>query len=53
MEFSKIRIIVDEREKKSGIPDLLKSVGINIEIKTGALVCNISLYCLGCLQERR
>jgi len=34
MEFSKIRIIVDERERKSGIPDLLKSIGINIEIKT-------------------
>ena len=34
MELSKIRIIVDERERKSGIPDLLKSVGINIEIKT-------------------
>jgi len=34
MELSKIRIIVDERERKSGIPDLLKSVGINVEIKT-------------------
>lgn len=34
MTLEKLRIIVDEREKKSGIPDLLKSVGINIEIKT-------------------
>jgi len=25
---------VDEREKKSGIPDLLKEIGINLEIKT-------------------
>ena len=25
---------MDEREKKSGIPDLLKAVGINLEIKT-------------------
>lgn len=25
---------VDERERKSGIPDLLKSVGLNIEMKT-------------------
>ena len=34
MELAKLRIIVDEREKKSGIPDLLKSIGINMEIKT-------------------
>ena len=34
MKLDKIRIIVDEREKKSGIPDLLKAVGINIEMKT-------------------
>jgi DNA excision repair protein ERCC-4 len=26
--------VVDEREKKSGIPDLLKGIGINLEIKT-------------------
>jgi DNA excision repair protein ERCC-4 len=26
--------VVDEREKKSGIPDLLKGTGINLEIKT-------------------
>ncbi|ABK76661.1 helicase-associated endonuclease for fork-structured DNA [Cenarchaeum symbiosum A] len=28
------RIIVDERERRSGIPDLLKSVDINVEVKT-------------------
>lgn len=34
MQLSKLRIVVDEREKKSGIPDLLKSVGIKIEMKS-------------------
>ncbi len=34
MQLSKLRIVVDERERKSGIPDLLKSVGINIEMKS-------------------
>jgi len=34
VKLDQLRIIVDEREKKSGIPDLLKAVGINIEIKT-------------------
>lgn len=34
MKLNKIRIVVDKREKKSGIPNLLKAVGINIEIKT-------------------
>ena len=29
-----IRIIVDERERKSGIPDLLKAVGMGVEMKT-------------------
>ena len=33
MKLNKLRIIVDDREKKSGIPDLLKAVGINIEMK--------------------
>src|SRR3989344_5413538 len=33
MKLEKLRIIVDEREKKSGIPDLLKAVGVNIEMK--------------------
>ena len=34
MKLEDLRIIVDEREKKSGIPDLLKSIGLNIEMKT-------------------
>ncbi|MBP0134163.1 MAG: heavy metal resistance protein CzcA [Nitrosarchaeum sp.] len=34
MKLENLRIIVDERERKSGIPDLLKSVGINLEMKT-------------------
>lgn len=34
MNIENLRIVVDEREKKSGIPDLLKAVGINLEIKT-------------------
>ena len=34
MKLENLRIIVDEREKKSGIPDLLKSVGMNLEMKT-------------------
>ena len=34
MNLSKIRIVADEREKRSGIPDLLKGIGINLEIKT-------------------
>ena len=34
MKLENIRIIVDERERKSGIPDLLKSVGLNLEMKT-------------------
>ena len=34
MKLDRLRIIVDEREKKSGIPDLLRAVGINIEMKT-------------------
>lgn len=34
MNLDKLRIIVDEREKKSGIPDLLKAVGVHIEMKT-------------------
>lgn len=33
MSLSNLRIIVDEREKKSGIPDLLKAIGVNIELK--------------------
>ena len=34
MNFDKLRIVIDEREKKSGIPELLRSVGLNIEMKT-------------------
>ncbi len=34
MKLDNLRIIVDERERKSGIPDLLKSVGLNLEMKT-------------------
>ena len=34
MNLNHLRIVVDERERKSGIPDLLKGIGINLEIKT-------------------
>jgi len=34
VKLDKLRIVVDERERKSGIPDLLRSIGINIEMKT-------------------
>jgi len=34
MKLDKLRIVIDERERKSGIPDLLRAVGINIEMKT-------------------
>ena len=34
MNLENLRIIVDERERKSGIPELLKSVGLNVEMKT-------------------
>lgn len=34
MKIENLRIVVDEREKKSGIPGLLRAVGINLEIKT-------------------
>ncbi|MDX1532901.1 MAG: ERCC4 domain-containing protein, partial [Nitrosopumilaceae archaeon] len=34
MSLASLRIIVDERERKSGIPELLKSVGVNMEVKT-------------------
>ena len=34
MNLEDLRIVVDERERKSGIPDLLKSIGLNIEMKT-------------------
>jgi DNA excision repair protein ERCC-4 len=38
VKIDQLRIIVDEREKKSGIPDLLKAVGVNIEVRTLQLV---------------
>lgn len=31
--MERLRIIVDDREKKSGIPDLLRAVGMNLEVK--------------------
>ncbi len=34
MSLENLRIIVDEREKKSGIPKLLSSIGVKTEIKT-------------------
>jgi len=34
MNLKNLRIVVDEREKKSGIPGILKGIGINLEIKT-------------------
>jgi len=34
VNLENLRIIVDERERKSGIPELLKSVGLNVEMKT-------------------
>ena len=34
MKIENLRIVVDERERKSGIPDLLKAIGVNLEVKT-------------------
>ena len=34
MKLENLRIIVDERETKSGIPKLLKTIGMNVEMKT-------------------
>ena len=34
MKLENLRIIVDERERKSGIPDLLKAIGMAVEMKT-------------------
>ena len=33
MNLEKLRIVVDERERKSGIPNILKSIGLNPEMK--------------------
>lgn len=34
MKLEDLRIVVDEREKKSGIPDLLRSIGMRTEVVT-------------------
>jgi len=34
VKLGELRIVVDEREKKSGIPDLLGSIGLRMEIRT-------------------
>ena len=34
LKLENLRIVVDDRERKSGIPDLLKSIGLNVEMKT-------------------
>ena len=34
MQIDELRIIVDEREKKSGIPKLLSTIGVKTEVKT-------------------
>ncbi len=34
MKLEHLRIIVDKREQKSGIPDLLKAIGMGVEMKT-------------------
>lgn len=33
MKIEDMRMVVDEREKKSGIPDLLKEIGVKVEMK--------------------
>ena len=34
MRIEDLRIVVDERERKSGIPKLLESIGVNVEVRT-------------------
>ena len=34
MRTEDIRIVIDERERKSGIPKLLQAIGVNVEVKT-------------------
>jgi len=34
VRIENLRIIIDDRERKSGIPKLLKAVGVNVEVKT-------------------
>lgn len=33
MNLDGLRIVIDDREKKSGIPDLLRAIGMNLEVK--------------------
>ena len=33
MRIEDIRIVIDERERKSGIPKLLQAIGVNVEIR--------------------
>ncbi len=33
MKIEDLRMVIDEREKKSGIPDLLKEIGVKVEMK--------------------
>jgi len=33
MKIEDLRMVIDERERKSGIPDLLKEVGVKVEMK--------------------
>lgn len=33
MKIEELRMVVDERERKSGIPDLLKEIGVKVEMK--------------------
>ena len=34
MKLPNSRFVIDDRERKSGIPELIKKIGINVEIKT-------------------
>ena len=34
MRIEDTRIVIDERERKSGIPKLLRAIGVNVEVKT-------------------
>jgi DNA excision repair protein ERCC-4 len=32
MKIEDLRMVIDERERKSGIPDLLKQIGVKVEM---------------------
>ena len=32
MKIDDLRMVIDERERKSGIPDLLKQIGVKVEM---------------------